>query len=371
MNGAPDADASVILSHFGVERALFRGNILLFPRAMSSVDGGSQPFNGRLGKLRYLALAIMGACSPLSYEITQLCMSFPFSRNTSFDPFDFDKHLQESEKKRFPVVYPLLRSHVLTHTTCCLISVTGRARTNQNSWDVKSTANNCRQFVTLGLIARLAQYLLSHLIPGSTISDWKRNLGSVLQHMKALKTNVDVNGYSNEWFKSCLMILELLVGTEEIGSSTNVININLARCISQAIESSKLIAIEFLRDIIVIQQILIPNVFSGLHYDEPASELDETDVTLKYLMTLLNIDDLSKLMRSHLVEEIIKNWFKEATEISPTHLETYGIFSNRSWPQTPVAYHKTDKRTSRAPLLGCCKFVHDSESLCRVSGLPR
>ena len=93
------------------------------PEASSSVDDGFQPFDGRLGKLRYLSLALMVATSPVSKEVIQLCMSFP---EPDLDPFDFDAD-EKSSIKRSPVAYLILCSHVLTHTVGALISATVHA----------------------------------------------------------------------------------------------------------------------------------------------------------------------------------------------------------------------------------------------------
>lgn len=117
MSSPPDTS---ILSKFGIGKVLFDGDLLLLPEANPSVDDGFQPFDGRLGKLRYLALALMVATSPVSKEVAQLCMSFP---EAELDPFDFDLD-EKSSIKRAPVAYPILCSHVLTHTTGALIAGT-------------------------------------------------------------------------------------------------------------------------------------------------------------------------------------------------------------------------------------------------------
>lgn len=362
------AELPGILSQFGIEKALYTGNLFLFPKALSTVDGGSQPFNGRLGKLRYFGLALMVSCSPLSSEIIQLCISFPPLQSPTTDPFDFDNHLKDSEKQRAPLVYPLLRSHILTHTVCCLIAATGRARADEGSWNVDILADDCKHFVTLGLIARITQYLLSADLA------FKVNIRSVLQHINTQKS-INNDGFEKDWFQTCLALLNAIadviesVGANSQGAETS----DTAQDIIQSIESAKMHAIEFLRDVSVIQQILIPNIFVGRTIEDPGGA-HNTDTTLNALMSLFEIDNLSKIVSSQLTENLVKSWFREATEKSSTHLDTPGIFSAVTWPQTPIAhYHdEQDKNlTTLVPLLGHCDFSkEDSESLQHIIGLP-
>ena len=369
------ADMLNILSQFGVESARFGGNLLLFPAAVSSVDGGSQPFNGRLGRMRYLSLALMVACSPLAPEIVQLCMSFPFSPTTR-DPFDFDEHMKESENQRAPIVYPILRGHILTHVTCCLIAVVGRARTFEEGWDVKSTAGQCKQFITLGLIARVAQCLLSDLMPSANILDWRKNIKFVLEKMMSQKSTSD-NTFENEWFQLCCAVLHTFirktrdaVGAPEI-FDTNTDDTNMSKDIMHAIESTKQPAIEFLRDVSLIYQLIIPNIFAELHFDEPSAELNEPIATIESFMTLLGINLIAAEISSPLVSEMLQFWFQEATETS-SHLETPGVFTKTTWPQTPVAYQYTEdpNHSKLTPLLGCCDLKNDVDSPYCISGLP-
>lgn len=351
-----------------------QGSLLLFPKAVSSTDEGSQPFDGRIGKLRLLGLALMISASPLSSEIVQLSISFPFSRAPAKDPFEFDE--RESEKKRAPVAYPILRSHILTHTTCSLIAVTGRARTEDEGWDIDSTAEECRHFTTLGLIARIAQCLLSELMPtASDINDWKRKMKSVLDHMMTQKAVSD-DEFDNEWILSCLTLLRTFVHDVEGCDAAKTQELDsLAQSTVQTIELGKTRAIEFLRDTSVIQQILIPNIFVDCQIDERVQSTP--NAILKSLMALFHIHNLSSLIKSPLVGEVLKSWFKDATESSETHLETPGHkLPGITWPQSPIAYnHDTDANQSDVlvPLLGCCglELEKSSESICRIVGLPK
>ena len=373
----------MILAQFGLEKVLLQGNLLMFPEADPHCDEGSQPFDGRLGKLRYLGLALMTACSPLSSEIIQLCMEFPVSHSKSAkDPFDFDEHLKESEKKRAPVVYPILRSHILTHITCCLIAVTGHARTENEGWDVNSTVDDCRQLITMGLVARIAQCLLSKLMEANTnINDWKRNMKFVIGRMQSQKTSD--GEYDSEWFSSCILILRAF--TEEAGSSClaepqeyvhlTPCNENLAQATMQAIDLAKLQAIELLRDLSIIQQVLIPNVFVNSHSEAKAVH-DASKSMLKSFTALFGMDSLISVMESDLVKEILRSWFTEATERSSTHLETPDIFPGITWPQSPTPYTRDESNQSHSllePLLGGCNLDSESSSqpLCRIVGLPK
>ena len=99
LRDSPECEKPSLLTKFGIAKVLLGGDLLLFPEANSSAEEGYQPFDGRLGKLRYLSLALMVATSPVSIEVTQLCMSFP---GPEPDPFDFDMD-ENSSIKRAPV----------------------------------------------------------------------------------------------------------------------------------------------------------------------------------------------------------------------------------------------------------------------------
>lgn len=366
----------MILAQFGLERVLLHGDLLLFPKASSFIDEGSQPFDGRLGKLRYLGLALMSACSPISSEIVQLCAAFPFSHSDDTkDPFNFDEHLKQLEKKRAPVVYPLLRGHILTHITCCLIAVTGHARIDGKAWDVNSTVHDCRQFIALGLVARTAQYLLSKLMPAnSNTNDWKRNMKDTVDNMTSQKSGE--GGFSNVWFSFCLFVLRAFAEDAEKQSSaehlTGAVS-NQAQATLQAIDSAKLHVVEYLRDICVIYQVLIPNVFVGNEIEATETQ-DTLDWKLQTFMTLLGIESLTAVLGSDLVKELLRSWFKESTERSPSHLETINIFPGITWPQSPTSNSHAGENNSSyvlEPLLGYCGYEPESESLCCISGLPR
>ena len=370
VNTSDSSDSSSLLMQFGIGQIRFQGNLLLFPSANSSVDSGCQPFNGRLGKLRYLGLALMVASSPVSREIVQLCMSFP-SQPITRDPFDFDEHMKETEKKRVPIAYPILCSHVLTHTTACLVAVTGRARTDDEGPCVDSLIDECRQFIQLGFIARTAQCLLAKLMPTSGTDVWRRSMQSTLQKMMSQKSTA-CNNAEDEWILSCLLILQALLGrAEEFGPIADSQK-NEAKDIFQAIESAKLQALEFLREVSVIVQMLIPNIFAMSQVCVSSAEPKEDSTpTLQSFMILFGIESLTSIVRSSLLKEILALWFREATETSSNHVDSVKIFQEVTWPQAPSTCSNIEHSyTVLAPLL-CGSDMLDPDSLCRISCLPR
>jgi len=409
----PDSSEKALLSKFGISGVELSSGVVMLPESHTSADGDSQPFDGRMGKLRYLGLALMAATSPVCREVMQLCISFPLQSNV--DPFDFDAHIRETdEKERAPIVYPILCGHVLTHTTCALCAITGQARTQsdfpemiaeKSGLRVRNVIFESQKIVQIGLIARIIQVILAHLRMATVGSlsapkcnskvdrAWEEKiLSTVLEIEKEL--NMDKSSDEYTWKLSCLMMLKASMpgneGQFEFSLAMNCSErADLTNHVINGIEVAKGAAVEFLRDISVIMQILTPNVFSKnstLHETKMRSDLTPT-VVLKSLLTIhdFDFDIIANSLKSDLLIDVIANWYIDASRRKQEFPNRIGLdfpeffFRGMDWPETPFG-DRFDLESSRMmpstalPLLGGCKLASrrlQEGSLCQISWLPK
>ena len=389
LRDSPECEKPSLLTKFGIAKVLLGGDLLLFPEANSSAEEGYQPFDGRLGKLRYLGLALMVATSPVSKEVTQLCISFPGNEPV---PFDFDLYENFSIKipiKRAPVAYPILCSHILTHTTGALIAVTGRARAEEGRYSIESLVNDCQNFIQIGFIARVGQVLLARLRPKFCDDPtWEQRVCSIIEHNMVQHAGV-VDSDEQEWRHFCVMVLEILLSPaktvfDQVPPKSpsypcpNDAN-EVPSHILHAIESAKLEAISFLRDICQILQILIPNVFCVYSAGHVDVQYEDSTATLKCYISLLNLKHTSALSLV-LLQEIMKYWYVQATKKNTNQLEFPRVYHGTTWPVTScigqygASAIPTKIPPTSLPLLGnCCRFSSAKEngSFPRIFHLPK
>jgi hypothetical protein len=365
-------DISSIYSKFGIGKAVLQNNLLLLPRAELSVDGGFQPFDGRLGKTRYMGLALMAAASPVAKEIVQLCIPFPFSSDSSQSDsvFDFDAEDDGKTAKRAPVAYPLLCSHILTHTTGALIAVTGSARADEGSCSTVDLVDDCCKFISLGLIARIVQVLLSGL------TSWKgEQIDVVVQSMREEMID-DTEQDECSWRQSCFQLLRIVFGREgeeAFPKATNLEAKLIESQISKGINAGKEAAVSFLLDAIVLVQILIPNIFSDTTTHPDSCGPSELEM-MKTLMKLIRIESIHDMIQSNLVEQVIKSWYNEATEKNASQLEYPRNIDCEMWPVVRDQDSNTpdDIPPHCSPLLGYLTSMSPADPpSCRITCLPK
>jgi hypothetical protein len=377
LRNSSEFDKPSLLTKFGIEKVLLGGDLLLFPEASTSLEEGCQPFGGRLGKLRYLSLALMVAASPLSKEVIQLCMSFPEAER---DPFDF------GSMKRAPVTYPILCGHVLTHTTGALIAVTGRARAEEGRYRVESLVNDCRNFIQMGLVARVGQVLLSRL--RSKLWDdpifWEQRVSSSIH--KYLTADI-VDADEQEWRHFCVKVLHILLSpaktelhqvrcdtpTRPCPNDANEVSL----CILHAIESAKIESIAFLRDMSLICQMLIPNIFFTYQACYPDVQHTDSIAILKCYTSLFKLEGQSEMLDGHLLQEIMKFWYAQSTRKNANQLEFPRVYHGTTWPVTVdrngTSAIPTNIPPTSLPLLGnrCLTNVEEMNSHPRIFHLPK
>jgi hypothetical protein len=226
--GLTDASLDAICSKFGITGVLCDGKLVVLPCPSSKVDDGSQPFNGRLGRLRYLGLAVMAASGAVAADLVQLVLCFP--HNAGIDHAD-GNDMDIEKPERAPIAYPILFGHVLTHVVAAMGASCGRARARSDSlelvWPVPfsirgsfafadggndrkridSVTDDCEGFIKLGLLARILQVLLALLevSPGNMES-----ATSTIAALRGVRNHRDDNMSTLErsWVLGCLSLLE-------------------------------------------------------------------------------------------------------------------------------------------------------------------
>ena len=350
------SDMPSILSKFGLSQVSFGGDLLLFPEANPSVDGGYQPFDGRLGKLRYLSLALMAATSPVSLEVVQLCMSFPDAQP---DPFDFGSE-EKSLIKRAPVAYPILCSHVLTHTTGALIAVCGRARVEEGKYSIDSVADDCRHLIHLGLVARVSQVILARLrlyIDDDLVLE--QHVYSLLEQ-NAMQIIASSDKDEQNWRHFGVAVIRVLLSPAKpefkpappMHCPPSTDEEEVLSHVLHAVEAAKTEVIAFLRDIALICQLLIPNIFcANVECRHDSQERYSAIELFNRYMELFNMENHQLMLESDLLQDIMKSWYAGSIGTSTKRLDFPRAFHGMTWPVT-TSVNNPEIPTNSVPLLG-------------------
>jgi len=351
-----------VCSKFGISGVVCDGKVILMPQPSSEVEDGTQPFHGRIGRLRYLALAVMAAAGAVAADLVQLVLSFPQSKNT---PFHCDGPVMDIEKPaRSPITFPILLGNVLTHIVAALSATCGRARARSDSlelvWPVPfsirgsftfsdsgsgpkrldSVIEDCEGFVKLGLLARILQVLLAVLeIPPNNLEKAVSTI-SVLRGIRHHEGE-SMSNTEKSWLLSCLSLLEAALTKHDVlvkPCGANQISATIG-LFHEACVVAAGAACAFLVDISTILQVLIPGIMA--RYDCQSAdtstswERDMNRQTFEKLRTLLEIEPVEEMLHSVVVREIVSHWFNSAhdhsivattitTEASHTSLLTVG-----------------------------------------------
>lgn len=332
-----------ICSRFGIKGVMCNGQVVVL--ASPSLHGeGSQAFDGRLGKLRYVGLACISAAGAVSTDLVQLALSFPTD-------LDFSSKPQEHQPKRAPITFPILLGHVMTHVVAALFAVCGRARAIGDSIDmwqvpqssrfipdshgqttqkrVDTIVDDCENFVKLGLLARITQVLLGTLrLPRAGVVHTAL-LISLRRATEEVRGSIPEAEFS--WVSTCLDILEASF-SEGRGEPTSFpgADVFFAGC-ELALEA----ACSFITDVGAILQVLVPGVMS--RYDpwpQTVTDLDSSEgnvtplITFNRLCTFFHIESLQDMLKSPLTRQVLSNWYSTALAFVTSEVSVHD--SNRN-----------------------------------------
>lgn len=331
-----------IYSRFGISGVLCDGKLILMPRPSAIEDEGSQPFNGRMGRLRYLALAVMAAAGAVAADLVQLVLPFPQQETPEISETDMDVERPE----RAPVAYPILLGHVLTHVVAAMCASCGRARARSDSLElvwpvpfstrgsfafsdsglgvgkkcVDSVAADCEGFLKLGLLARILQVVLAKMGASSWNSE---HVAAVLNALRPAIANLDDTKplIERNWVQSCFALLEAAVGNSSRLEINTPYSIPKPAFILNAFHDACVIAAgaacSFLADACTIFQVVVPGVMSRYEsrsFDETTMGMESgaSLQTLQKLLTLFNFESVDEMLKSSAVQETVASWFDTA-----------------------------------------------------------
>lgn len=354
-----------IYSKYGINGVTSDGRLLLMPPpSVSGNDSdGTQPFSGRLGKLRHLGLAVMAACGAVSADLVQLVMCFPLNKEATAPKDPLTAYFDGPT--RAPVVFPLLLGHVLTHVVAAMCAACGRARARSDclelAWPAPfskrgsfsgplresnerlsvSVANDCEGFIKLGLMARILQILLNQMDISAEAGDNKRGT-FVLAALRQILAREEKDSVVSNWLQTCFLLLEKAISTSgesgdvpetpsPEGGSASLEEEFRKSCTIAASE-----AVSFLSDVGIIFQMLVPGasttfqVGNASEYSESDTDLTGTLGTLQKLLHCLGLESIQDMLQSSLVQDIIKNWYDTARSHARTSVaEHSGVYSGK------------------------------------------
>jgi len=328
---------SDVYSKYGVYKSTCDGKFLILSDPSAAEEGGLQIFCGRIGRLRYLALAIMAATSAVSREVVQLALDLPdpLSRVSTCELENAD--ILTNNDDRAPLVFPLLCGHVLTHVVAAMCAVCGRERARSDMFGnlsnfsdsdndavkersscVQNIIDDLKQFIQLGFLARILQVLLGCFQneENSALENFSKCESMILGLLSGSLENYQ-GGFRNDltpWEKDCYQLLRkaLSVDSNLLPESTlpHQGSKKLIKIFFDACEKARSAGFTFLCNIGLILQVLTPTIVPDL------IEMDSREMSsrnsLDYVMTLIGIKPLEDCLSSPLVCEIIGNWYKSA-----------------------------------------------------------
>jgi hypothetical protein len=327
VSSSDDRSINAILSKYGIAHILCNGKLIVIPQPNATEDDGFQPFNGRLGRLRYFGLAVMATAGAVAADLVQLVIGFPLhsARVTPPEPY------------RAPIVYPILFGNVLTHVVAAICASGGRARARSDSLDIvwpipfcsrgsfisnntnapkktDSVVDDSEGFIKLGLLARVLQVLLGKI--GLPDSDPEGSILETVQIMRGVAK--DISAIST-WTMHCLSLLEMALSKHQqpdLVHNTSQLNESIAKRIQEGCFLAAQAACSFLADIGIILQLLVPGIMSRYidleNVEDRVQDNEDTYATLAELHALFRLEPLSEILESDAIREVVSNWYETA-----------------------------------------------------------
>lgn len=329
-----------ICAKFGVDRFTCNGRFLILP---PSSGKGMQLFDGKIGRLRYLALALMVGSSPISREIVHMNMNLPSSQESKVSTD------QESSVKRAPIVYPILHGHILTHVVATICAICGQERTRHEAISTAQSIlpslvptlgigpqtdalNECICFIQLGYLARTLQVLLGTLCK-SLSGEWSSLESQIILMLHA----VTANDTLSPWERDCLLLLRTAIYNR--ASETCEFDINgdfheYISLFSKACLLARELCEEYIYNIGIIFQIILPRSVELFEKMEGAKKVRREEVN--ELLQIFGIHYLEPILDSPLIAEILEFWYEKARKPESDglvkSLNRYPLFRTIDWP---------------------------------------
>lgn len=331
--------SDTVLSKFGIGGVACGGELIVMPPPSAEKDNGQQIFDGRIGKLRYLGLALVAASGAVAADLVQLSMLFPAEGESLQGKTSED----EEKTDRAPIAYPILLGNVLTHVVAAMCAACGRARVLSDSLDlawsplsdigsvvssedctsrktIDAVVDDCEGFMKLGILARTLQVLLGRLrAPPSGFPCPTAMIAMLQEYVR--RSTASGSSPEDNWRTCCgRLLLAALSGQEEDIDSTEIDTLlPTFDQLNEACESALSAVCSFIIDAGTILQILLPSVVfrynSQLEFPgsnrEPSSPHNLSSKLCDHFM----IEPMSDMVSSPLIVEIVSNWYNVATQL--------------------------------------------------------
>jgi hypothetical protein len=304
-----------ICAKFGVRGFACNGKFIIMPLP-SRDDDGSQLFDGKIGRLRYFALALSMSSGPISMELVHLCMDFPTNGE-----HETPKAEEESIVKRAPIVSPLLCGHVLTHIVAAICANCGRERSRSEAMGTAqhfllnlvptlgkppedTSIDDSMKFIQLGYIARILQTMLGIFHQGLH-GDWYARESQILLMVNELS----LSNTMSSWQRGCHLLLTAAFSECSVNAQSSVEEDNLSLFYS-ACEKAKELSVDYICSAGTILQLVQPK--SIPLFQEMGTPKKESEGEIDSLLSILGIGNLKTVVDSPLVVTIICNWYQNA-----------------------------------------------------------
>jgi hypothetical protein len=325
-----------IFARYGISRIDCAGNLVLLPLPSAVKDSGEQPFEGRLGKLRYLALAIMSAAGAVSADLIQLSLGFPTDSA-------FEAVCQKGRPMRAPIVYPILLGHVMTHVVAAMFATCGRARALGDSietWQIPvqdesialsssslpysdtkridTVVDDCENFIKLGMLARVQQFLFGKLeFPVGGAANTESFLNALNSSLNALDN--ETPELEREWMKVCVDILHISLRDTAARSSEEVATLPTPQQLKNACHCACNAACSFVAELCTILQLIVPGIsvkYNGYGTGE-GSEIEATPFSsMDELSNRLGFERMSEMIQGKVVQQMVAFWYESSNDFA-------------------------------------------------------
>lgn len=366
------------LSKFGVTGVQYNGMLVVMPTPTLE-DGGVHIFDGRLGKLRYIALAVISASASTCPEVIQLSFSFPVCGKQPSNAQTYS----HTSTSRAPIAYPVLAGHVLSHTVAAMCAACGAKRASMKSncgdetasddsnfdiWEDCDVISSCENFIKLGFLARVLQALLGSLVVYSTgtVGDLGKTEECICDAVdyvidsrpQSLISDWDDRGWAN----SCAVLMKAALSTnvlekKDFQDKSNV-NKDVIERFHVACLTARIAGESFLADAALILQIVAPG---ALFYSRPDHDSSPSvSCTLEGLYQWLRMEPMSEMLQSTRLRSVVSHWYSEASKLWRDSIDSKSEISKllSHTPEFPV-FDWPFFRTHRAE--NCS--VEDSETV--------
>mmetsp|Transcript_12443 Transcript_12443/g.23345 ORF Transcript_12443/g.23345 Transcript_12443/m.23345 type:complete len:2568 (-) Transcript_12443:2177-9880(-) len=329
-----------IRAKFGVQRFTCGGEFLVLPLFSGKAI---QLFDGKIGRLRYLALALMVATSPISREVVHMTMNLPSPSKQSSIATDL-----ESSTNRAPIVYPILHGHILTHVVATICAICGQERTRHEAISTVQSIlpsliptlgtgpddalNECMHFVQLGYLATTLQVLFGTLCSNLSV-EWSSLESQIIFILHAVSTH----GTLSPWEKECLLLLRTAMSSYSNEASDFTVDSDFHEHVSlfsKACLKARGLCEEYVYNIGIIFQIILPRSVELFQNMEGAQKVRQEEID--ELLNIFGIRHLVPMLDSPLTAEILEYWYEQARRTESAglvkSLNAYPLFRVNDWP---------------------------------------